>query len=163
MSGGRHASIVCLLTSLCSFAGVRRLQISSLRLPSADKRLRHWIANLLCASFSSTQKRFVSRFSESRRKSRNDRWSSRTGTSGLEGILKTEWSRSILQSTAPLEISNSRAREAVERGLARITIEPTTSRNSLTRWCLSEAVSPTSSWFRTGRYVASSLDSWLLV
>ena len=77
--GGRCESTVCLSTSARGLSGVRRLQISSLRLSPADKCSSHWVANLFWASFSSTQKGFVSRFSVSTRKSRNDKWSSRIG------------------------------------------------------------------------------------
>ena len=163
MSGDRYESIVWLLISDRGLSDVRRLYISSLRLSFVDKSSRHRVINLLWVSVSLIQKRFVSCFSISRRKSRNDRWSSRIEWSGREGMFKIEYKRSVLLSIIPLETLSSLSREVTERGLTRMTIELMTYWNSFTRSLLFELVIPTSNWSRTGRYVTSSLNTWLLV
>lgn len=140
-----------------------KIAISFLRHLSRDKRCKHLVANIVWIFFSLIQNGCFSRFSVLRRKSRNDKWSSRTGVSEFEGTLKTEWRRSKVWSTLSLEMPSSWAREVVERGLARITIVPTISLNFWTTSPFREVVSLVSNWSRTGRYVTSNSDSWLLV
>jgi hypothetical protein len=112
MSGGRCESIVCLSISARGLSGIWRSQISFLIYLLIDKRWRHLVASFVWTSFSSTQKGFIPRFSGSTRKSRNDKWSSRIGRSEREGMLRTEWRRSVLLSTIPSETPSSRSRES---------------------------------------------------
>jgi hypothetical protein len=129
-SAGRLSSIIWLSTLVRSFPGVSRLQMFFPRHPGRDIRLRHLLAIVSCVSLSSTQNGLFPRFSASRRNSRNERCSNRTGQAWLAGMLRTECRESSLRSMVFSEMLRSLAREKMDRGSARMTIEPTISRNS---------------------------------
>ena len=154
-------AIVSSSISLLKVSGFRSLHMFCRRPSGLVSSLRHLLASLSCVSLSSTQNRLFPFFGGSMRKSRKNRCKSLTGKSSLSGILRTECSESSLHLTSSLEIWKKCASDEIERGLSKTTILPTMSRNSLVLLCLSSSSSSSKSWLRMGRYVLSSLETWI--
>ena len=106
-------------------------------------------------------KGFVSRFSSSTRKSRDDRWKSRLGDQEKMECLKPNgedlfYPRMYLHR---LQESIQRiSRKRADKNDDRVNDLLESFRNTLV---FPDIVSPNNSWFRIRRYVVSSLDAWL--
>lgn len=123
-------------------------------LRSSVMSCRQRVASSRCVFSSSIQKGFGPFFSPLTRKSRNDRCRSLTGDLADCGMFRTEWSMRNWPSTVPWLTRRIRDRLLVERGFARMTMEPTIVRNCWRALSLIFELNPAIKRFSTGRYVS---------
>lgn len=88
--------------SLCSVPGDCTRHMLCPRHLGLDMSSMHLLVTLSCVALSSTPNGLFARVWLSRRKSRNERCSSRTGEFWLAGMLRTECSERSLVSTSSL-------------------------------------------------------------